>query len=59
MDHFQMKHPRKPDVCEHDSQATYQVGKTTVFVTRIFQTKNAETLAEILVKLIYNDLEKP
>lgn len=48
----------KPEIREQDTQATYQIGKATVFVTRIFRTKNAETLDKILMKLINNDLEK-
>lgn len=48
----------EPEIREQDTQTTYQIGKTKVFVTRIFRTKNAETLDEILVKLINNDFEK-
>lgn len=59
MDNHSKELMGKPEVREQDTQATYQIGKTKVLVTRIFQTKSAETLNRILVKLIKYELEKP
>ena len=42
----------------HDTQASYDIGKSKVLVTRVFQEKDAQTLHDILVRLMKKEIEK-
>ena len=42
-----------------ETTETYTIGKTTVFVDRIFRRENAETLSDIILKLMKKEAEKP
>jgi len=51
--------PGKSESQKLDTAATYIIGNTTVSIARIFREENAETLTNIIVKLIKKDAEKP
>ncbi len=42
-----------------ETAASYKIGKTMVSIIRIFRTNNAETVAEILMKLMKKEGESP
>jgi len=42
-----------------DTAATYNVGKLTVTVDRIFRKENAKTLGDIILKLMKKEAETP
>ena len=42
-----------------ETTSSYQIGKTTVSVNRGFRQENAETLYNILMRLIQKEAENP
>lgn len=42
-----------------ETTASYQIGKTTVSVNRVFRQENAETLYNILMRLIQKEAGNP
>ena len=42
-----------------ETTASYRIGKTIVSIVRIFRTNDAETIAEILMKLMKKEEESP
>lgn len=48
----------KPPCVEIAKTATYKIGKTTAVVDGVFRQDNAETIADVLARLITEDTEK-
>ncbi len=48
----------KSQISGYDTQVSYDIGKTKIFITRVFSEDSKETLDEILLRLMKKDLEK-
>ena len=40
-----------------ETNASYEIGKMKILVDRIFREENAETLADIMLRMIKRDIE--
>ena len=40
-----------------ETTAAYKLGKVTISVERIFQTKDAETIKDIIIRLLKREIE--
>lgn len=54
----QTKHSGKSVPKEHETHATYEIGKTKVIVNRVFRDNDGQTLNGILIRLIKKEFEK-